>query len=292
VDIVRRLDDDVDVVVSGHTHGFTNALVPNARGTPILVTQAYAHGRAFADIDLALDPASQDVVEKSARIVTAWGDAGPGLHPDPKVAALVASADAAVASRVRQPVATAAAELRRGENDSGESHLGDLIADAQRAALGTDMALTNPGGIRADLPAGPVTWGDLFTVQPFGNDLVRLELTGAQVLRLLEQQWEGPGYPRILQVSGLRYVWSDRRAKGHRVVQAFDGQGRPLQPDRTYTVAVNSFLAAGGDRFSVFTEGTQRGVAGSDLDAFVTYLHGLPQPFHAPTGGRIQRQEG
>jgi 5'-nucleotidase len=291
VDIVRRLDDDVDVVISGHTHAFTNALVPNARGTPILVTQAFSRGAAFAQVELAIEPTTRDVVEKSARIVSTWGDAGPGRHPEPAVAALVAAADAAVAGRVKQAVGTAAAPIPRRENDAGESALGDLIADAQRAAMHTDMAFTNPGGIRAALAAGPVTWGDLFTVQPFGNDLVSLELTGAQVLRLLEQQWQGQEHPRILQISGLHYTWSGKAPIGHRVVEAWDASGQALDPSRTYRVTVNSFLAAGGDRFTVLTEGSGRSVGGSDLDALVDYLHALPQPFRARTDGRIVRRD-
>jgi len=291
MNIVRRLDDEVDVVISGHTHAFSNAIVTNGHGKHMLITQAYAYGTAFAEIDLALEPTTHDVVERSARIVTTWGDAGPGLHPQPQVAALVKAADAAVAVRVDQPVGRAAAAVSRRENDSGESALGDLIADAQRAAQHTDFAFINPGGIRADLPTGPVTWGDLFTAQPFGNDLVRMQLTGAQVLRLLEQQWRGQAKPRILQVSGLRYAWSDRKPKGHRVVQARDAAGKPLDPQRVYSVVVNSFLAAGGDNFSVFTEGTGQSVAGNDLDAMVAYVRALPQPFRVATDGRIQRQE-
>lgn len=288
-EIVRRLVD-VDVVLSGHTHAFTNALMPDARGQPVLVTQAFSMGTAYADVTLALSRSTGRVESKSARIVTTWGDEGPGRHPDPAVAKLVAAADAAVAPRINRPVGRSAATVPRRENESGESPLGDLVADAQRAALGTDFAFANPGGIRAGLPAGQVTWGDLFTVQPFGNRLVRLQMTGAQVLALLEQQWEGPGYPRILQVSGLHYIWDDRRGVGHRVVQVTTADGKPIDSQRVYSVAVNSFLADGGDHFPLLGKIQQRHVAGSDLEALVHYVKGLPQPFRVTTDGRIVRR--
>lgn len=288
-DIVSRLDDEIDVVVSGHAHSFTNALVANANGKPILVTQAFASGTAYADIDLAIDPASRDIVEKSAAVVTTWADAGPGLVPDARVAELVAGAEARVAPLVNRILGIAATAITRTTSGAGESALGDLIADAQRAAMGADFAFMNPGGIRADLDAGDVTWGELFTVQPFGNDLVAMDLTGAQVVRLLNQQWAGQPFPRILQISGLSYTWDNARPAADRVVEVRDGAGNTLDLTATYRVAVNSFIAAGGDNFTVLTEGTNRVIGPVDLDALVAYVPTLPQPFAAAIGGRIQR---
>jgi len=288
-DIVRRLDDEIDVVVSGHAHSFTNALVENANGKPILVTQAFANGTAYADIDLAMDPASRDIVEKSAAIVTIWADEGPGLEPDAAVAALVAEAEARVAPLVNRIIGTAASTIVRDPNSAGESALGNLIADAQRAAMGTDFAFMNPGGIRADIDAGQVTWGELFTVQPFGNDLVRMDVTGAQITRLLNQQWAGQPFPRILQISGLRYTWDNARPVGDRIVEVRDGAGNLLNPAATYSVTANSFIAAGGDNFTVLTEGTNRVIGPVDLDALIDHIQSLPQPFSAAIVGRILR---
>jgi len=288
-DIVRRLDDEIDIVVSGHAHGFTNAVVENANGRPILVTQAFANGTAYADIDLAIDPASRDIVEKSAAIVTTWADEGPGLTPDDDVAELAAEAEARVAPLVNRIVGTAAGAIVRDQNGAGESALGNLIADAQRAAMATDFAFMNPGGIRADIDAGDVTWGELFTVQPFGNDLVRMDLTGAQIVRLLNRQWAGQPYPRILQISGLSYTWDAARPADERIVEVRDGAGNPLDPVATYSVTVNSFIAAGGDNFSTLTEGTNRVIGPVDLDALVAHIESLPQPFTAAIAGRIQR---
>lgn len=289
-EIVRRLDDEVDLVVSGHAHGFTNALVENDNGTPILVTQAFSASTAYGDIDLAIDPRSQNIVQKSARILTTWADEGPGLTPDAEVAALVAAAADTVAPLVERVIGTAATDITRAESAAGESALGNLIADAQRAAMGTEIALMNPGGIRADIEAGAVTWGELFTVQPFGNDLVRMTLSGAQLVALLDQQWAGQPFARILKPAGLTYAWrengpgfADNRVDPASILV----NGSLLDPLANYSITVNSFMAGGGDNFSVLTEGTDRVIGPVDLDALIDYVESLPQPFNAAIEGRI-----
>ncbi|MGE3297055.1 MAG: bifunctional UDP-sugar hydrolase/5'-nucleotidase [Porticoccaceae bacterium] len=289
-EIVRRLDDGVDLVVSGHAHGFTNALVENANGTPILVTQAFSASTAYCDIDLALDPRSRDIVYKSARILTTWADEGPGLTPDAEVAALVAEATETVAPLVERVVGTAAMDITRATTPAGESALGNLIADAQRAAMDTEIALMNPGGIRDDIDAGEVTWGELFSVQPFGNDLVRMTLSGAQLVTLLDQQWAGQPFARIMKPSGLSYTWRENGAgfADNRVDPAsIRVNGVLLNPAASYSLTVNSFMASGGDNFSVLKEGTDRVVGPVDLDALIAHIESLPQPFDAALEGRI-----
>lgn len=288
-DIVKRLDDAVDVVISGHSHSFTNALFPNQNGKPILLVQAFSASTAYDDIDLAISRKSGDVVEKSAAIVTTWGDQGPGLSPDVKVAEIVAAADARVAPLVNRVVGATNAAITRSENAAGESALGNLIADAQRASGNSTFAFMNPGGIRDDLNAGEVLWGELFAIQPFANDLVSMDVTGAQIKQLLEQQWLGQTSPKILKTSGLTYTWDAARAVGDRVVSIVDAGGNPLDPAATYRVTVNSFMAAGGDGFTVLTSGTNRVVGAVDLDALVDYIEGLAQPFVMGVEGRILR---
>ncbi|MBL8266014.1 bifunctional metallophosphatase/5'-nucleotidase [Steroidobacter sp.] len=288
-DIVKRLDSEVDVVVSGHAHGFTNALVPNQQGKQILVTQAFSASTAYGDIDLSISRKSADVVEKSAAIVTTWGDEGPGLVPDVTVAELVAQADERVGPLVNRIVGTVTTALTRTESSAGESSLGNLIADAQRVTTNADFAFMNPGGIRADLAAGEVSWGELFTIQPFGNDLVSMDLSGAQIKTLLEQQWQGQAFPRILKTSGLTYTWDNTRPVGDRVTQILAADSTPLDPAATYRVTVNSFIAAGGDNFLVLPQGTNRVIGPVDLGALVDYVESLPQPFSAQVEGRILR---
>lgn len=288
VDIIKRLDSEIDVVVSGHSHSFTNALVNNHKDKPLLVTQAFSASTAYGDIDLTISRDSGDVVEKSAAVVTTWADRGPGLSPDVKVAQLVATADERVAPLVNRVVGTSTTAITRSDSSAGESALGNLIADAQRVMTGADFAFMNPGGIREDLNAGEVLWGELFTIQPFGNDCVSMDLTGAQIKSLLEQQWTATS-SRILKTSGLTYTWSASRPIGDRVTQIVGVDGVPVASTTIYRVTVNSFIAAGGDGFLVLTEGANRVIGPVDLDALVDHVESLPQPFSARIEGRIVR---
>jgi 5'-nucleotidase len=163
-----------------------------------------------------------------------------------------------------------------------------------REATGAQVAFTNPGGIRAPLASrradGGVTFGDLFAVQPFGNTLVAVTLTGEQVLRLLEQQWRNPpDRTRILPVAGLAYAWDGSRPLGSRVVPgSVTVDGRPLEAGANYRVAMNSFLFEGGDGFAVFIEGRDPAGGPGDLAAFERYIASEPRIARAPEG-RIRR---
>jgi 5'-nucleotidase len=138
------------------------------------------------------------------------------------------------------------------------------------------------GGIRADVEAGEVTYGELFTVQPFENGLVTMELTGEQIYALLEQQFRADGSATILQVSGLEYTYNAANPVGSKIVSVTLPDGSSLDPTATYTVAVNGFLATGGDGFTVFEEGQNVQTVGGDLEALVAYIQNLDQPFNAP----------
>ena len=288
LDIVDRLDGEVDIVLSGHRHSFTNAIVSARDGRGVLVTQAWSAGSAYADIDLEIDRRLSDIVWKKAEIVTTWADEGFGLTPDTEVAALVTAAEDKVQPLISQVIGTAAGDIVRTQNAAGESALGNLIADAQRAFYVSDFAFMNQGGIRADISAGEVTWGELYSVQPFNNYLVRMELTGQQIYDLLNQQWFEQPYPRILQVSGVSYTWDNALPEHNRIVEVRK-DGMPIGLETVYTVTVNSFLADGGDKFSVLTQGSNRVVGPIDLDALVDHVKGLSQPFRASIEGRIQR---
>ncbi len=285
VPLVFGIDDEVDVVLSAHSHQCYQGMVGSK-----LVTQACSSGTAFADVDLVIDRTYKDVIAKRAEIVDTVADA-PGIVPDPVIQEMVERYAQQVAPRVQQVIAIAADRLVRQQNEAGESPLGNLIADAQRWRMGVPIAFMNPGGIRAELDAGEVTWGELYTVQPFNNYLVAMTLTGEQIERLLEQQWIDQPSPRMLQISGLRYTWHADRPVGDRVdpEEIFLEDGTPVRPDGRYRVVVNSFLAEGGDNFTVLREGTERVVGPVDLDALVEYLQQLPQPVSARIEGRIKR---
>lgn len=299
VEVVARLGPEVDAVMTGHTHqGYVGRITRAGSEQPVVVAQAYADGTAFAEFDLLLDPRTGDVAAADVRLVRTLHAANPAdpltvVGPDPAVAAIVARAEAAVAPLARRVVATAAEPITRATTPAGESALGTLVADAHRAATGADVAFTNPGGLRADLPAGPVTFGHLFAAQPFGNRLVTLTLTGDEIRRLLEAQWQtgpdGRPFARILPVSGLGYAFDPRAASGQRVRDLRLAGGRAVMPGGRYTVAVNSFLADGGDGFGLLREGRDRRGGPQDLDALVAYLERLPQPVSVRPEGRIRR---
>ena len=288
--VLRGLDGGIDVIVAGHTHKPNNLLVPLKDGSLALVVQARSYGTAYSAIDLVLDVRTDAVIAKSARVETTWADEGPGRDPDRKVTRIVERASKATAAIGGRLIGVAETAMRRGEPTDPESSLGDFVADAQRAIAGTDLAFMNAAGLRNDIEAGPITFAMLFDVHPFGNMLVRLTLTGEQVLRLLEQQWSGPNAatPRFLRVSGLRYVYDLGQPVGRRVVAADDVHGDAIDPARSYSVVANDFIVGGGDYYSVFAEGTGATPLMSDVAALEAYIRRAPGPVKAVSDGRAR----
>jgi 5'-nucleotidase len=219
------------------------------------------------------------------------------VPPVPEQQALVVHYKALAAPLERRPVGFLRGPLTQPPRvlppeATGESTLGNVIADAQLEATrqaGTQVSFMNPGGIRADLDAGEVTYGEVFKVHPFGNTLVTFTLSGRELHTLLEQQWLGP-YARILSPShGFHYAWSDSAPVGAKVDPAsLRLYGEPVRPEREYRVTVNSFLAAGGDGFSVMPKGRARVGGPMDVDAFEVYLR-ANNPLAPPPLDRIRR---
>jgi 5'-nucleotidase len=279
-DIVPLLDDAVDLVIAGHTN---DEFVCEIDGK--WVTMADTRGRLFTDIDVTLNRVTRDMTVVAINNLANLQD---GVTPDPAVTALIDKYDTLSAPLANSVIGTITSDITRTPNGAGESALGDVIADAQleaTAAVGFGeavVAFMNPGGIRDSLDfvsSGPefdgeVTFGEAFSVQPFGNSLITMTLTGEQIDTLLEQQWLGQSSPRILQVSeGFIYEWSASAPDGSRVdPNSILINGAPVFPLTTYRVTVNSFLADGGDNFTVLTEGTERLGGEIDLDALVTYF--------------------
>lgn len=301
VDIVNRLDPAVDLVVSGHTHAAYNCLIPNSAGKNVRVTSGGQYARNLTDIDVVIDTRTKDVLSVTANnLVTGTGTA---TAEDPALTDLVAHYDSLAATPKSRVIGKITAALSRTANAAGESALGDVIADAQLDAtndVGMGEAVVtfmNPGGIRADLPFnapnGDVTYGDAFTVQPFGNSLVTLTLSGAQIKTLLETQFANclgqTTFDRILQVSkGFSYNWSAGAACGNKVSNmALNGVA--IDPAASYRVTVNSFLADGGDAFAVLKDGTSRLGGAVDTDAFEAYLQANPSGVAPGAQNRITR---
>ncbi len=285
--IIPRLDSDVDVVLSGHTHEFTNAYLANAGKKPVLVTQAYMYSKGYADIDLLIDKTSGDIVEKSARIIPAYADQPPGTSPDPAATAFLAADQKVVGPMVNQFIGVAALDITRAQNSAGEEALGDMVADGQRAAMKTEVGFCTSGSIRADLLKGNITWGDLYAVQPFSDTVQSMTLTGEQIRTALERQWQEPLPPHNLVVSGLVYTWDAAKPAGSKVTSV-TVHNVPLDPKATYTVSMVSYLADGGDGYTMFTEGKNIKNGPVDVDALVTYVGSLPQPVNVTVDGRIQ----
>ena len=281
VPIVNGLSSQVDVVISAHTH---QPYICHIDGK--LVTSASSFGRLITDIDLRIDQQTKDIVNATAHNVIVTRD----VAKDAAETAIINKYDALSGPIANRVVGSQSADMTKTNNAAGESALGDVIADAQLASTsptdfgGAVVAFMNPGGIRADLPCSqpctaaspaPVTYNQLFTVQPFNNVMTVKTMTGDMIYRLLEQQFTGAN--GILQVSnGFAYTWSPTQ-----VPHVIDGSvsigGVAVDKAATYRVAMNNFLASGGDGFSVFNEGTDPLGGEIDLDALVNYfMHNSP----------------
>ena len=291
VDIVRKLDRAVDVVISGHTH---QAYVCEIDGR--LVTSGDKYGTIVTAIDLKLDPVTRDIISARADNVIVRTAA---YARDPEQTALILSYDKVAAPIANRPAGSVTETLSRTPNDAGESALGDIVADAQLAATRADkdggavIAFTNPGGVRTDIPKkadGTVSYADVFSSQPFRNQLVTLTLTGAQIKDALEQQWLDPKRPRILQVSkGFNYAWDGAKPYGERVLaDRMSLNGQPIDPAKSYRVTVNNYLAVGGDGFTVLKEGSGQQFGIYDVDALYGYFQ-ANSPISPVAAGRIVR---
>ena len=270
VDIANKVDDEVDVLFGGHNHAYTNTTVDGK-----LLVQSYSYGTAFSDVDLVINPETKDVESKKAEIVTTYRN---NITPDAKIKQMLDTYVADVGPILNEVIGTTPAPITRTTNAAGESALGNMIADAMRTQTGTDFAFMNPGGVRADMDAGEITWKEAFTVQPFGNDLVKMTVTGADIKTLLEQQWGSK--VRIMPISGLKVAYDDSRAAGDRIVSMVKNDGTPIELSQSYTITVNNYMADGGDGYTVLAGITNRMIDVVDLEAFVNYIKakGIVEP--------------
>lgn len=279
-EFANLVDDEVDIIFGAHNHAYANALVDNK-----LIVQAYSSGIAFSKVDLWLDPVSKDIVKKKAEVVMTFHD---GTEPDHEIKSMVESYRQPVASVINQVIGKTHQMVTRKQNESGESALGNVIADSERQAMETDIAFVNPGGVRAHLDRGDITWGEVYTAFPFGHQLVKMNLTGTQIKAALEQQWIGDEI-RMLQIAGLQYSWNSEAPIGQRIVEMKDEDGNPINDHQVYTVTVNEILADGGDGFTVFTEGSDIVMGPNELDTFIQYLQSFEESIIVPELNRITK---
>lgn len=302
IPIAKGLDPSIDMVISGHTHQPYVCNIPDPLGQQRLVTSASSFGRLFTETNLVYDTRADDIVRasvKGANIVVSRD-----VPKDPKQTALIAKYKTLVAPISNRQLGTITGDVTRSPNPAGETPLGDLLADAQ---LGDPSVVTggkkpvlafmNPGGIRADLtyakdPSnaadadGRVLFGEAFTVQPFSNYLVSMDLTGADIYALLTQQVTGANAntgKKTLQISkGFAYTMTPTGPVDGSVTLG----GVPVDKAATYRVVTNNFLSDGGDNFAAFKNGTDKYFGGNDLDAFAAYLP-TASPYTPATPSRI-----
>jgi len=288
--IVNGASADIDAIVSGHTHLAYDHDIPIAgtdRTRPVISAGEY--GQKYGHTTISIDPDTGALLSIDSEILPLAG-----FTPDPAVAAIVADAVTQANVLGNVSLGSITADITRGatstgsENRGSESTLGNLIAQSQLEAaadLGVDLAIMNPGGIRADLlyastgatdPLGNVTYREAATAQPFANTLVTLQLTGAQLKQVLEQQWQPASatrpFLRLGLSEGFEYLYDPAAAAGSRIT-AMSLNDEPVTADQVITVVTNSFLAAGGDNFTAFTGGTGKADSGRiDLQSLVDYI--------------------
>ena len=284
VDIAKNISPSVDALVTGHTHAAYVCTIPDPSGRPRMVTSAASFGRLYTDTTLTYDRFTGDIartaVKSANHVVTRT------VAKAPDMTELISRWNTLAAPIGNRAIGYISADI---PGTGTESPMGDLIADAQLAYgkeldAGTDLALMNPGGVRAGLTYaakasegdGVVTYAEGFTVQPFSNTVNLQDFTGAQLIQVLKEQVSGTNAasPKILQPSsGLTYTLDLTKTGADRVLtDSIRLNGAAIDPAATYRVATNSFLAGGGDGFATLGQGANDLVGTDDLAALAKYL--------------------
>jgi 2',3'-cyclic-nucleotide 2'-phosphodiesterase (5'-nucleotidase family) len=271
LEMADALTEPVDLVVGGHTH---RRVLTHEDSIPIVEAGSYSTAYSVTD----LERRGGRTVVTTREVRTPFADE---VSPDTQVARVVAEWERSVRPITERVVATLAQPMER---EGDEYALGNLLADAIRVQTGAQASLVNNGSIRRPLPAGPVSWGILYELQPFANALVTVRVTGAQLREALEVALAS-GTPNA-HVSGLVVRYDSAAPEGRRVREVRLDGGAVVDDDDVVTVGLSEFVATGGDRFTSFTQGRMTRTELVDLDVVIAYLQGLPQPVRAPDAGR------
>ncbi len=285
-DIAAAASPKVDVIFTGQSSGQYDCVIPDPSGNPRSVLQSNSRGRGISVADVTVDLDTGEVLRD--RVATFNQVVTREITPQPAAAALVSRAQELSAGTAHRPIGEVAETIDRKRDPVGESALGNLVADAQLAATtssGAEVALTNPGGLRADLDKGPVNYSLAHDVQPFRNQLHTLTLTGAQLKAVLEQQFRSNKDIVLSPSANLSYDVSRAPSDGQRI-RNLRIAGSEVEPDALVRVTVNRFLAEGGDGFTEFSNGVDRVGGPTDLAAFADHLEAM-SPVSAPTRNRI-----
>jgi 5'-nucleotidase len=274
LDLARQLDSgSVDLIVAGHTHWRVSTVV---NGIPIVEAQSSARSIGIADF-----VRTGGRREVRVQLVTPYADQ---VRPDPALTEELGQQQQALRNVTERPVARLKYPLKK---EGDENSLGRLIADAQRRAGRTDVAIMNNGGIRADLPQGTITWGQVYQVQPFQNRLQRLTVRGGILLQALEHCVAGSDHLPDCHVSGIQVWFDPRKPPGARVTRTQLENGQSIDRDRSYTLVVSDFMATGGSGFTMLAGAPREDIDVLDIDALLRYLSVLPAPVEGPSDVRF-----
>ena len=261
--MVPMIDDEVDLIFGAHSHKYANTVLDNK-----LIVQSYSYGAAFSQVKLTIDARTKEITDKKARII-------PTLHhniePDQETVEFLQTYKKRMGPYVNKVVGTLPEEFTKKKNSYGDFPLAKLVAESGQFALNTDIAFFHHGGVRSSLNKGTVTLEDLYTALPFHHHFVKMSLTGEQIKRALEQQWTDDKENR-LQEAGITYTVNPAAPIGHRILTLKDAQGNAIQPNKKYTVAVNNYIASGGDGFTTFTQGKQLKKGPTEVKALAKYI--------------------
>lgn len=289
--VLGSFSTNVDAVVGGHSHLFAEKTVEREGALPLVIVQAENYGTAVGDIDIEFDTDKGELTAITGDVQTVkemGEDTDCVTNPDAELTKLVEDADKKAKVLGQEVIAENAPEMRRASNELAaakagssrgtESTLGNFIGEASKNYLAAnsnvtpDLGVINAGGIRADIEGGDVTYADAFLVQPFGNEIGYVEITGADIKDVLEQQWQEDGASRPVLMLGwsknFSYTYDPAKPRGEKVT-SMTIDGTPVDMDKTYTIAGNTFLLAGGDNFKGFTAGEVQTLGLMDLDAFI-----------------------
>lgn len=279
--IAENVDDEIDVIFSAHNHAKVNKVVDSK-----LIVQSYSYGSAFSDVDLELDPVSGDVVNKQAEIVTVYQK---DYTPDAEVSNIINKYKDLVEPIKAEVVGHSLTTLFTAKAYTGDYRdlpLGNLIADGMKVNMNADFALMNGGGVRAQLGAGEVTFGDLFSIQPFGNVLNKVTVTGADLETILNNQLSPAGYD--FHVAGFNYMYTvDAETNTAKVVDITLPDGSKIDKTKEYTVVVNNYMF-GNAKYGIAAVSRDVEVGPEDIQATVDYVKTLPSPFEYKQEGRIK----
>ncbi|MDF2962133.1 MAG: hypothetical protein K0S39_3868, partial [Paenibacillus sp.] len=284
-DLANKVDDEVDVIFAGHNH---NRVVGQVDGK--LIVQAWEYSKAFADVDLEIDRTTGDIVTKNADIIY---NLQTGY--DPTVRGIIEKYSTLAAPFLNQVVGNSAVEMKKdypgmGIGINGDRDLGNLIADGMNAEMGADFALMNGGGVRENLNIGDITWGELFSIQPFNNVLVKLEVTGDDLEAILNAQLgSGSNFGPDFHVSGFKYTWYRDANNNRKVVDIILPDGSKIEKTKTYTVVVNNFMhtSTSSKNVEIGKRGKNPVTGPEDLEATVNFVSSFKTPINYAAEGRI-----